>query len=189
MATIVEKLQQAALDPKTPVSDLLRRVKYVAAKLGLGNIEDWVDHELNGYPTPPPDYRRVHGRPMGRSPYRGWMPLGGTTEPLSTIPVSQPVSALEALSASAATSGTLQIPYPDQICALLDQQNRVRGWNYCLEVPPSEPKRILDRVRTLVLEWALNLERTGIMGSEEGFDQTDKKKARAAATIVSHRVV
>ena len=58
MATIVEKLQQAALDKDTPVNDLLRRVKFVAAKLDLGSVEQWVEQELNGYESTPPDYRR-----------------------------------------------------------------------------------------------------------------------------------
>jgi hypothetical protein len=69
MATIVEKLQQAALDAGTPVNDLLRRVKFVATKLGLPSVEEWVDHELNGYTGAPPDYRRVHGTPIAVNPY------------------------------------------------------------------------------------------------------------------------
>jgi hypothetical protein len=122
---------------------------------------------------------------MGRNPYRGWMPMGGYIEPLSSTLVSQPVSALEVLSASTENGGTLRITYPDQICELLDQQNGVRGWSYGLEVPPSEPKRILDRVRTLVLDWALTLEKTGIMGKEDSFDRDEKEKAQSAATTIN----
>jgi hypothetical protein len=43
-------------------------------------------------------------------------------------------------------------------------------------------KRILDRVRTLVLDWALNLEKTGIMGTEDNFDRAEKERAQATAT-------
>ena len=35
MATIVEKLQQAAMDADTPDSDLLRRVKFAAVMLSV----------------------------------------------------------------------------------------------------------------------------------------------------------
>jgi len=184
MATIIEKLQQAALDKNMPVNDLLRRVKFVAAKLGLGRVEDWVEQELNGYESPPPDYRRVHGTPLALNPVRGWEPIGGYIEPISRKTIGEPVSALEALLALP-KSGTLQIRYSDETRKRLDLSNGVRGWNYCLQVSPSELQRILDRVRTLVLDWALNLEKTGIMGSEDNFDRSDREKAQAAGTTIN----
>jgi AbiTii-like protein len=45
VATIVEQIQHDALDPKIPVSSLLRRVKFAAAKLGLGSVESWVGYD------------------------------------------------------------------------------------------------------------------------------------------------
>jgi hypothetical protein len=61
--------------------------------------------------------------------------------------------------------------------------NGVKGWNYALEIPSSELSRILDRVRTLVLDWALALERAGIMGSEANFNE--KEKAHAATMTIN----
>jgi len=168
-----------------PVSDLLRRVKLAAVKLGLGAVEDWVEHELKGYQGKPPEYRKVHGRPMGRNPYRGWMPLGGNTESISWMPNAEPVSSLEALLAKANKGSTFQVAYPDKLAAMLDQQNGVRGWNYALEVSPSELSRILDHVRTLVFEWALNLEKAGVMGSETSFDNEEKDKAQKSSTVIN----
>jgi hypothetical protein len=185
MATIVEKLQQAALDKDTPVNDLLRRVKFVATKLNLANVEEWVDQELNGYASAPPDYRSVHGVPIAVNPYLGPMPIGGHIEGLSWKKLHEPVSALEALITSTASGETLQIGYPDKVREKLDRSNDVHGWNYYLQVSPSEIKRILDRVRTLVLDWALNLEKMGIMGSEDSFDRVEKEKAQAAATTIN----
>jgi hypothetical protein len=185
MATIVEKLQQAALERKTPVNDLLRHVKFVAAKLGLEDVEHWVEQELNGYERAPPDYRRVHGTPMALNPVRGWEPIGGYIEPLSHANVGEPVSALEALLALPKSRGTLEIRYPDRVRERLDRSNGVQGWNYCLRVSPSELERILDRVRTLVLDWALNLEKTGIMGSEDNFDRAEKEKAQSTGTTIN----
>lgn len=185
MATIVEKLQQAALDKNTPVNDLLRRVKFVAAKLGLGSVEQWVEQELNGYESAPPDYRRVHGTPFALTPFRGWEPIGGYVDSLSRRTIGEPVSALEALLASTKSGGTLQIRYPDKISEKLDRSNDVHGGNYCLQISPSELERILDRVRTLVLDWALNLEKAGIMGSQDSFDSAEKVKAQAASTTIN----
>jgi AbiTii len=185
MATIVERLQQAALSRDTPVNDLLRRVKFVATKLGLANVEEWVDHELNGYTSAPPDYRRVHGTPIAVNPYRGPMPIGGHVDGLSRRTIHEPVSSLEALLSSRERGGTLKIGYPDSVREKLDRSNDVRGWEYYLQVSPSELERILDRVRTLVLDWALSLEKAGIMGSEDGFDRTEKDKAQTTATTIT----
>jgi len=186
MATLVEKLQQAALDKDTPVNDLLRRVKLVATKLGLASVEDWVDHELNGYTSSaPPDYRKVHGTPIAVNPYGGPMPIGGHVDGLSWRTIREPVSALEALLNSTASGGTLQIGYPDKVREKLDRSNDVRGWNYYLQVSPSELNRILDRVRTLVLDWTLNLEKAGIMGTNDSFGPGEKQKAQASATTIN----
>jgi hypothetical protein len=185
MPTLVEKLQMDAMDRNVSVSDLLRRVKLTSIKHGLSETADWVEHELSGYETNPPPYRILHGRPMGRHPLRGWIPIGGNTARLSQWPNIQPVAALEALLAQQAPNKTLHMPYPDEICAQLDQDNGVRGWSYRLEIPASELTRILDKVRTLVLDWALALEKAGIMGSEINFDAADRARASEAGTTIN----
>lgn len=63
MANIIEELQAEAVDQSTSVSSLLRKVKYVAAKLDLKETTDWADHELKGYSSAVPDYRVIHGKP------------------------------------------------------------------------------------------------------------------------------
>jgi hypothetical protein len=162
----------------------LRRVKFTATKLGLGSVEDWVEQELNGYQGRPPEYRLVHGTPMALNPIRGWMPMGGSVEKVNRVPNYEAVSALESLINSNET-GVMRVRYPDRICEQFDQMNGVKGWNYALEIPSSELSRILDRVRTLVLDWALALERAGIMGSEANFNETEKEKAHAATTTIN----
>ena len=48
-ASLVDQLQQQALDSSVSISDLLRRVKVVASELGLPDLAAWADRELNGY--------------------------------------------------------------------------------------------------------------------------------------------
>ena len=57
------------------------------------------------------------------------------------------LSALEDLVPSCSNGGTLRVSYPDEVKEMLDKQNDVCGWSYCLEVSPTELGRILDRVR------------------------------------------
>lgn len=173
------------MDPKQPVTDLLRRVKFTAAKLGLGKIEDWVEQELNGYDGMPPDYRVVHGIPMARHPYRGWEEIGGEVEWLSKRPNNQAISSIESIAVNATKTTRLHMPFPDKITAELNRLNGSHGWNCALVCPPSEMFRILDKVRNLVLDWAINLQKAGIMGSEVNFNDAEKEKAQSASTTIN----
>ena len=48
MASLVQELQKEALDPNVKVSDLLRKALVVSKKLGIAEIEAWINKELNG---------------------------------------------------------------------------------------------------------------------------------------------
>jgi hypothetical protein len=181
MASIIEQIQRDALDRTVPVSTLLRRVKLAASKLDLGAVEDWVDQELNGYSGEVPDYRVLHGQPMARNPFRGWQPVGGSVEALSKRANGQSVAVIEDALADAQNDTSFQVRYSDAICRRLDEQNGVAGWTWALQVPRNQFAGILDRVRNLVLEWAINLERLGVLGSDFSFDATEKQKAQASS--------
>ena len=49
MPSLVEELQRDALNA-AKMSDLLRKAKAIAVKLEFPELEEWVEHELNGYP-------------------------------------------------------------------------------------------------------------------------------------------
>lgn len=42
MSSLVQELQQDALDNKVPVSTLLRKALVVASKLGISDADDWM---------------------------------------------------------------------------------------------------------------------------------------------------
>jgi hypothetical protein len=186
MPTLVEKLQLDAMDPKVSVTDLLRRVKFTAVQLGLGKVEDWVEQELNGYTgSITPDYRTLYGRPMSHHPYQGWQQIGGAPAWMSKRQNNQAIAALEAMALSATSDTRVHIAFPDEITEKLNKANGTVGWNCDLVVPVSEIVRILDKVRNLVLDWALNLQKANILGSEMSFNQTEKDKAQAASTTIN----
>lgn len=186
MPTLVEKLQLDAMDPKVSVTDLLRRVKFTAVQLGLGNVEDWVEQELNGYDGPTtPEYRTMYGRPMSHHPFRGWEQIGGAPAWMCKRQNNQAISALEAMMSAAKSDTRLHVPFPEEITEKLNNAHGTVGWNCDLVVPMSEIVRILDKVRNLVLDWALNLQKANIMGSEASFNQAEKEKAQSASTTIN----
>jgi hypothetical protein len=185
MVSIVEQIQRDALDANVRVSDLLRRVKLAATKLGLGAVEDWVEQELSGYRNASlPEYRIIHGRPMAQHPYRGWELIGGHVEGISTRHVGQSIASLEEL-ARPREGATIHFPFSDSLVAQLNETNGTHGWSAALEVDRSAIVSILDRVRTLVLDWALKMEQAGVLGTEFSFDAADRKKAQGATTMIT----
>lgn len=186
MAAIIEQIQRDALDANVRVSDLLRRVKLAAVKLGLGTVEDWVEQELSGYKGAAtlPDYRIINGRPMAQHPYRGWELIGGHIEGISKRHVGQTIASLEEL-AKTPKGATIHFPFSDAVVAKLNESNGTHGWSAALEVDKSAIVSILDRVRTLVLDWALKMEQAGVLGNEFSFDADDKRKAQGATTMIN----
>lgn len=57
--TLLEDIQNAAVDGKSDLGTLLRKCKLLAARLGSQPLEDWLLWESNGYPgtVPVPEYR------------------------------------------------------------------------------------------------------------------------------------
>ena len=78
MSSLVLELQQGALDSSVSVTDLLRKALVVARKLDIQDIQEWLNHELNGYPevSEVPAYRMLQGSLKAWNPYHGWQPLG-----------------------------------------------------------------------------------------------------------------
>lgn len=186
MAPIIEQIQRDSLDRSVRVSDLLRRVKLAATKLGLGAVEDWVEQELNGYNALPfPDYRVIHGRPKFQRPTTGaWELIGGHVEGFSSRNVGQSIASLEEL-ASAPNEATIHFTFSDSFLERLNESNGTRGWLAALEVDRSAIVSILDRVRNLVLDWALKMEAAGVVGTEFSFNAADKQKAQGATTMIN----
>jgi hypothetical protein len=47
--SLIEQLQFGAVDGSAPITDLLRKAKLAAVKLGADEFAAWIDLEMNGY--------------------------------------------------------------------------------------------------------------------------------------------
>lgn len=184
MTTLIEQIQRDCVDPTASVSSLLRKVKLAASKLDVGQVESWVDNELNGYSEKLPDYRMVHGTPMVRCPYTGTYPLVVSPghEWLCRKGVGESVASLEHCISSGRND--LMIAFPASVAAELNKANNAQA-SYYLSFGPNQLARIIDRVRTLILDWATKLEKAGVIGSDFTFTEGDKQKARAASMEIN----
>jgi len=174
MGSAVHNLQQAIVDGKTSVTQLLRQTKLIAAKLNLGDVEQWVDRELDGYPdgTEPPGYRQVATNSLLiHNPYRGWQYVGDMQ---TMIPASQPIAELESL----ARGKDISIS-PSKNFGITDSlgSSTATRWPQRVTISPGQFKNILEAVRNELLQWAIELERRGIKGEDMDFDEKEKQSA------------
>ncbi len=176
MSGLVLELQAEALSRETSVSDLLRKALAVSKKLGVSEIEEWINYELKGYPidSEVPEYRTVHGQIKVWNLYHGWQPLHfgdpELGEKLSSRKIMQPIGELDALNTS---DGTLHVPFPEHVKNSLMKAMKI-PLEPTLHVPSTEVVGILDAVRNIILEWALELEQNGILGEGMSFSKEEK---------------
>lgn len=65
--SLIEEILKAALDSNVDLPSLLRKCKLLAARINNNELAQWVDHELNGYPTTDglPSYRVLRVQSFG----------------------------------------------------------------------------------------------------------------------------
>lgn len=182
MAGLVSQLQAAALDPGVSVSDLLRRAAAVSSKLGARHIDDWITSERNGYAREAelPNYRMLRGELQVRNPYRGLQPLFGVPpdvlERLQTAPVIQRVSEIEHI-ATQPKGGTLSFPLPARTVEKLMNAMEI-PLEPILVIQHASMIGILEGVRDAILDWALELESSGVVGDGLAFSTAEKAVAQ-----------
>jgi fructose-specific phosphotransferase system component IIB len=185
MNGLIIEIQKACLEEAVSVESLLRRVKLAATKLKLGDLESWVDSELNGYSSELPPHRILHGQPAGWNPYHGWVPVQTNgalfAEFLGTAMVAQGISGLRDLISS--NDGDIyHFPIPDGLVTKMNKLMSVSTARMVVQVPRGGIVGILDFVRNKVLDWAIEMERNGVVGEGLSFDEQEVESAKIVMT-------
>jgi hypothetical protein len=191
LSSVVLELQRDALDRTVPISDLLRKALVVARKLKISEFESWINNELNGYEKTediPKQYRLVRGSVKAWNPSRGWQPVVfpeyEVQEALSKRLCNQSIAEIESL-VSKDKKGSLHMPYParaeQQLRKAIDFDTEVT-----LIVPNTSMVRIVDAVRTIVLNWSLKLEEDGILGEGMSFTPVEREKAEKTSYNINN---
>jgi hypothetical protein len=115
---------------------------------------------------------------LAYNPYQGWIPVhmanAERAEILSRMPTGQSISELENLSASPTESCYLK--YPKKIEKTLMDGMQV-PMQPALHFQKAQIIGIIEKTRTLLLEWALDLEAKGILGEGMSFSREEKSAA------------
>ena len=173
------------LDRSVSTTDLLRRARVASSKLGIGSATRWVEQEMNGYedvaPADLPSYRVIHGHPQFFNPVRGWCPIITHDEWLarvmSTGYLFQPIGELEQL-AKEGKGGLFHLPHNIKLNELITAQIGFAAQS-AVTFSRTSVWGVAERVRTLILDWSLELERVGVLGEGMSFTLNEKTKAVA----------
>lgn len=181
MPGLIEEVQRDALDKNMPVDALLRKLKLAAAKLNLEVIESWVDQELNGYCAELPKYRKVHGQPAGWSPYNGWVPIYIKDEKImelvSEARISQSIASIQDLIEHSA-EGVMHFPVDPARVAAINSMLNFETPRIVVQIGRGSIVSIVDAVRNMVLDWAIEMEKKGVLGDGMSFDFKEKIQAQ-----------
>lgn len=179
MPALVTELVNAAIDTSVSSADLLRRALVTTKRLGVPELIDWISSELNGYYSGGvPDYRRVQGQLMAENPIHGPIPFFAPSEMaemLSDFEVRQSIPELIQLAQS--TTG-IYSHFPANVEHTLMQMMRETNgvmMRPALRFSTVQVQGIIEKVRSRVLEWALDLETKGVLGEGMTFSQEEKQ--------------
>lgn len=175
------------------LAELLRMVKVAAHRLSLPVIEDWVSKELDGYEdaSDVPDYRRISGQVVVKHVMHGWHSIGGDPEIIAMLQernLGGSVAQLEAMLLEAKSSGstgtfTIFMP-PDSVSKVLGDNSSAyvaMGTRF----PVAAISALLDRVRGKILDWAIEMEKQGVIGQGMSFSTKEKEDAARATTNIT----
>lgn len=170
--TLLKEIIKLSTHTDTSTATLLRHTRILATRLGHARIKEWVDHELNGYPSKDdlPPYRVINAGAYGTFQNIAYifnkkpLPPAVMEKDLqfyaTTAYLTQPVAAYDELVGKGTTGEGLRISWPSNLI-LHYQEKFIEGaalidaWQ---EIPRSSVIGMLDRVRNSVLTFALEIE-------------------------------
>lgn len=182
---LVIQLQQLAADPDEDIVKLLNLTLVIATKLGLSDMRDWVIHELNGYDSDLPSYRIVMSRLFFQDAFGRHTPAiipsnADLSDSITNIKLRDPVQGIwESFKTG---NGCMILYHPQQA----DYLREIFRCSYIpvASIPQQQLSGIVSFIRTKILDWALGLELSGILG--QGFQFTIKEKGIAVSHQTFH---
>lgn len=177
MPALVPELVNAAMEPSTSPSDLLRQALVVARRLAVPELTDWISSELKGYKSDDvPEYRRVRARFMGLDEKDNLIQFPTSPEMIelfSNFAVRDSVPLLMSYAQDKITIYSVPTSIDERFTQRAYEKYRFR-MHPVRVLSDIQQQGILEQVKTRVLEWALDLEAKGVLG--EGMTFTPQEK-------------
>ena len=190
MAKLIEELQEDCLNPTLSYTNLFQKAYFIAQKLEKKDMVNFLKNGIDGYKKQEdvPDYRYINVVYKAKNPMRGWIPVSiPSNSPLIKYlryPIFQSVSELESIVSAKGDALVMSIPAELQELFISQSIGNI-PFEICAHFSNSQIKTILETEKRMISDWALNLERKGILGDEYQFTEREKKKA-SNMTIINN---
>lgn len=177
----VLELQRTAWDRSVPVSQLLMMSKIIATKLGLDDALVWIDRELTGYKSVAelPAYRLLQGNWVAFPHYGPRQPIvfsdAQTESKASRVPVGMDIGALENACSRGEANSSISFGDTLGLRQKFIVDHDLRDARLLVYTPVVQS--IIDRVRAIVLDWTLGLEKANVLGEGHSFTQGERREA------------
>lgn len=177
----VLELQALASDRNSDIVGVLLKAKMIAVKLGLQGLKEWIEFEIDGYPSGVeiPEYRTGQGIVRYWHRNYGWQNVEFRNTPPDTIAIVQEYALAESISSMQKTyseDGMLRLVLPPHFVELLFKGQGTPS-EICWFFSVNKLTHVVTTVRNKILDWSLELEAKGILGIGLLFNQSEKDAA------------
>lgn len=178
MPALVPELVNMASDPAVSTADLLRRALVVARRLDVPELVDWITSELNGYKGEVPEYRMISGQLYAEDPYRGSVPFIVPPEIAKIVTQLRLFQSVPELMQFAQSGPMLLRYFPadgEQLLMRMMEEGSGYASRPLLKFSSMQVTGVIERIRSRILDWALDLEGRGIVGEGMSFTPQEKQ--------------
>lgn len=188
MAKMVLDLQQACLDEKVSCYNLLLRAYAIAEKLNIKDMAKFCTNEINGYYDIDdkiiPLYRKIHVNAEAyKETAKRWEPISFPAgSPWSMSIIVESIAEIEKLDQSKREMLEVRLNYDEQLAIyqIIDMPKPLHVRQIFMAAKVTS---ILQIVRKLILDWALKLEKEGILGENLVFSSEEQSKVKDVPSI------
>ncbi|MBC2324667.1 AbiTii domain-containing protein [Listeria booriae] len=186
MGLIIE-IQEMASDNNVEVKNLVKQAYSVAIKLQITDKMDWLNKEMRGYLVGDeiPEYRKFRGILKAKNPNGSWSPVfiddQDVEDKILKGYLEQSVAELEDFYKQRKGENLQRVlngPQQHMLAKLIGPDVE-----YAIYIPSNTFSRSLEQVKVEILEWALELEKQGVLGDNQTFTKQEKEIVAATYTV------
>ena len=191
--SLIKELLIESVNDTVSIEALLRKAYLVSNKLDLNDFSEFLKKEMHGYNdnddiSKIPYYRLVKGTLIVLNPISGWRPVVIEDKELEKIISSRWImqSAFELNSLYESKSEELSIRLSGEMNQKLSSLTGVPTTQFCISISRASICHILNSVKTSILEWALTLDKEGIVGDGIDFTFAEINKANESPQVCNY---
>lgn len=187
MSSVILDLQRDCLNANSDIVLLLRKALLISHKLELGSFREWINKELHSYKNNDtiPEYRFVNFNLKRLNHRRNWVNASLKIPEIEEIYTRKIFDSIIELQYKFDRNDRLFFQLPETFSNQI-LQSTGKYAKFSLIAGVNMVNEIIENVKTAILEWAIILEKNGIIGENLLFDNEEKNKIKDNEQITNY---